>query len=278
MKRLFFFIIASSAALQPVYASVTNSNAVTVKAWTRDAVHFDTATGEFSSTNIPSSAQSAALDELSGSISELYDYALEEMETNMAPLEARLEEARRRPVVTLALAASPENAVDRRNFTMCVLSNEISRIDGGLHCRFWIFGNNVLRSDPVMVGSVITELGAKTNELSLVWTGYGENGVTIVDDGEEYECFELAMDIPAEVKDGLDILVLPWIRIGRRDTGFDFGNRQCRVNGVMCCTTNDLSFLGTFYTTNGVEIIDYKPYADRGLFRFTEKEDEQPQE
>ena len=46
----------------------------------------------------------------------------------------------------------------------------------------------------------------------------------------------------------------------------------------MCCTTNDLSFLGTFYTTNGVELTDFTPYADRGLIRFTEKEDEEPQE
>ena len=278
MKRLIAVLIAASAALPTVASPVTNSNAVTVKSWTRDDVHFDTVTGEFSSTNIPSAARAAALDELADAITELYDYALEEMETNMAPLQARLEEARLRPVVTLALAAAPENAVDRRNFTMCVMSNEISRIDGGLHCRFWIFGNNVLRSDPVMVGSVITEMGAKTNELSLVWTGYGEDAVTIVDGGEEYECFELTMDIPAEVKDGLDILVRPWVRIGRSDTGFDFGNRQCRVNGVMCCTTNDLSFLGTFYTTNGVELTDFTPYADRGLFRFTEKEDEEPQE
>lgn len=278
MKRLVIALAAVVFALPGVSASVTNSNAVTVKAWTRDDVHFDTVTGEFSSTNIPSAAQAAALDELADSITNLYAYALEEMETNMAPLEARLEEARRRPVVTLALAASPENAVDRRNFTMCVMSNEISRIDGGLRCRFWIFGNNILRSDPVMVGSVITELGAKTNELSLVWTSYGENGVTIVDGGEEYECFELTMDIPADVKDGLDILVRPWVRIGRSDTGFDFGNRQCRINGVMCCTTNDLSFLGTFYTTNGVELTDFTPYADRGLLRFTEKEDEEPQE
>ena len=255
-------------------ASTTNSNVVTVRAWKRQDIHFDTVTGTFSSTNIPTAAASAALDETAASVVDLYDAAIEEMETNMAPVRAELDEARRRPVVTLALSASPENAVDRRNLTMCVISNEIRRAQDGLACSFWVFGNNVLQSDPVMVASVITDLGRKTNEVSLVWNGYGTNDVTVVDGGEEYECYRLDMTIPGEVKDGLDVLVLPWIRIGRPDTGFDFGNRQCRINGVMCTTTNDISWLGTFMTTNGVDIADlFTPYLDRGLFRLEQKEE-----
>lgn len=274
MKRntfLFTFLVLRCAVIGAV---TTNSNAVTVKSWSRDDVMFDDATGSFSVTNIPNAAESAALEAAAEEIDDLYDLAIASLETNLAPVRSVIEEARLRPVVTLALASAPENAVDRRNLTMCVLSNEIRRVDGGLACSFWMFGNNVLASDPVMVASVVTDLGQTTNEVSTVWDGYGTNGVTVVDGGEEYECFRLDLTIPGEVKDGLDVLVLPWVRIGRRDTGFDFGNRQCRINGVMCLTTNDVSFLGTFSTTNGIDITDlFTPYVDRGLFRLEQKEE-----
>ena len=274
MKRntfIFTFLVLRCAILGAV---TTNSNVVTVKAWSRDDVMFDDATGSFSVTNIPNAAESAALEAAAEEIDDLYDLAIASLETNLAPVRSVIEEARLRPVVTLALASAPENAVDRRNLTMCVLSNEIRRVDGGLACSFWMFGNNVLASDPVMVASVVTDLGQTTNEVSTVWDGYGTNGVTVVDGGEEYECFRLDLTIPGEVKDGLDVLVLPWVRIGRRDNGFDFGNRQCRINGVMCLTTNDVSFLGTFSTTNGIDITDlFTPYVDRGLFRLEQKEE-----
>ena len=258
------------------FSAVTNSNVATVKAWSRDDIHFDTATGRFSSTNIPTFAEAVAISNAADRIDELYRLSIDAMQTNLAPLQARLAEARLRPVVTVALASAPENAVDRRNLTMCVMSNEITRAEGGLHCRFWIFGNNVLKSDPVMVGRVYTELGGKTNETETLWKDYGkeEKSVTIVDGGEEFECWELTLDIPGEVKDGLDILVLPWVRVGLPESGFNFGNRQCRINGVMCTTTNDCSFLGTFQTTNGVDISElFTPYIDRGLFRFEQKEE-----
>ena len=271
------FILFTLSPFHPFTLSAavtTNSNAVTVKAWARDDVMFDDATGSFSTNNIPSAEESAALESAAESIDELYGLAIANLETNLAPVQALIEEARLRPVVTLALASAPENAVDRHNLTMCVLSNEIRRVDGGLACSFWMFGNNVLASDPVMVASVVTDLGQTTNEVSTVWDGYGTNGVTVVDGGEEYECFRLDLTIPGEVKDGLDVLVLPWVRIGRRDKGFDFGNRQCRINGVMCLTTNDVSFLGTFSTTNGIDITDlFTPYVDRGLFRLEQKEE-----
>lgn len=274
MKNLLLHAFSILAVL-PVLA-VTNSNSVLVKAWTREDIHFDTSTGRFSSTNIPTLAEAAALSNAADRIDKLYDLAIESMETNLAPLRAKLDQARQRPVVTIALASAPENAVDRRNLTMCVMSNEISRIEGGIHCRFWIFGNNVLKSDPIMVGRIYTELGGKTNETETLWKDYGDEdkSITIVDGGEEYECWELELDIPGEVKDGLDILVLPWVRVGLPESGFNFGNRQCRINGVMCTTTNDCSFLGTFQTTNGVDLTElFLPYIDRGHLRFEQKEE-----
>lgn len=274
MKNLLLHAFSILAVL-PVLA-VTNSNSVLVKAWTREDIHFDTSTGRFSSTNIPTLAEAAALSNAADRIDKLYDLAIESMETNLAPLRAKLDQARQRPVVTIALASAPENAVDRRNLTMCVMSNEISRIEGGIHCRFWIFGNNVLKSDPIMVGRIYTELGGKTNETETLWKDYGDEdkSITIVDGGEEYECWELDLDIPGEVKDGLDILVLPWVRVGLPESGFNFGNRQCRINGVMCTTTNDCSFLGTFQTTNGVDLTElFLPYIDRGHLRFEQKEE-----
>ena len=274
MKNLLLHAFSILAVL-PVLA-VTNSNSVLVKAWTREDIHFDTSTGRFSSTNIPTLAEAAALSNAADRIDKLYDLAIESMETNLAPLRAKLDQARQRPVVTIALASAPENAVDRHNLTMCVMSNEISRIEGGIHCRFWIFGNNVLKSDPIMVGRIYTELGGKTNETETLWKDYGDEdkSITIVDGGEEYECWELELDIPGEVKDGLDILVLPWVRVGLPESGFNFGNRQCRINGVMCTTTNDCSFLGTFQTTNGVDLTElFLPYIDRGHLRFEQKEE-----
>ena len=274
MKKLLLYaccLLASASVL-----AVENSNSVLVKAWTREDIHFDTVTGEFSSTNIPTYASAAALSNAADRIDELYDLSIEAMETNLAPLRAKLDQARQRPVVTVALASAPENAVDRRNLTMCVMSNEITRIKGGIHCRFWIFGNNVLKSDPIMVGRIYTELGGKTNETETLWKDYGDEdkSITIVDGGDEYECWELELDIPGEVKDGLDILVLPWVRVGLPESGFNFGNRQCRINGVMCTTTNDCSFLGTFQTTNGVDLTElFLPYIDRGHLRFEQKEE-----
>lgn len=274
MKNLLLHAFSILAVL-PVLA-VTNSNSVLVKAWTREDIHFDTSTGRFSSTNIPTLAEAAALSNAADRIDKLYDLAIESMETNLAPLRAKLNQARQRPVVTIALASAPENAVDRRNLTMCVMSNEITRIEGGIHCRFWIFGNNILKSDPVMVGRVYTELGGKMNETETLWKDYGDEdkSITIVDGGEEYECWELELDIPGEVKDGLDILVLPWVRVGLPESGFNVGNRQLRINGVMCTTTNDCSFLGTFQTTNGVDLTElFLPYIDRGHLRFEQKEE-----
>lgn len=274
--KIITLILGSIFAIGNLFADTASSNSELVKAWTREDIHFYTETGTFSNTNIPTLAEAVALSTAADSVNELYQLSIDAMQTQLAPLRERLDEARRRPVVTLALASAPENAVDRRNLTMCVMSNEISRIEGGIHCRFWIFGNNVLKSDPVMVGRIYTELGGKTNETETLWRSYGDEdkSVTIVDGGEEYECWELTLNIPGEVKDGLDILVLPWVRVGLPESGFNFGNRQLRINGVMCTTTNDCSFLGTFQTTNGVDLSTlFTPYIDRGHFRFEQKEE-----
>ena len=171
MKNLLLYACCLFSAA--TIAATTNSNVVTLKAWTREDVHFDTVTGTFSNTNIPTYAKAAAISNAADRIDDLYDLSIESMEDNLAPLRARIDEARQRPVVTVALASAPENAVDRRNLTMCVMSNEITRISGGIHCRFWIFGNNVLKSDPVMVGRIYTELGGKTNETETLWKDYG---------------------------------------------------------------------------------------------------------
>ena len=128
----------------------TNSNSVLVKAWTRENVHFDTETGEFSSTNIPSAAEAEALYRLAANITNLYDAAVEAMETNLAPLRARIEVEKQRPVVSLALSVSQDNALDRRNFTLCVISNEIQQVSTNWHVRGWVFSNNVLKSEPII--------------------------------------------------------------------------------------------------------------------------------
>ena len=276
MKRLlilhFSLFILHFAAI----AAMTNSNSVLVKAWTRDSVHFDTVTGEFSSTNIPSAAKSEAMYQTAANITNLYDAAVEAMETNLDPLRARIEVERQRPVVSLALSVSQDNALDRRNFTLCVVSNEIQQAGTNWHVRGWVFSNNVLKSEPIMVADVNTAMGETAASFECVWREYGTNAVEVVIDGETYETYEMSVDVPTNLVRNINMLVERWVSIGSRDTAFNFGNRQLRINGELCCTTNDASFLGRFTTTNGVDLSElFTPYLDRGLFRFAEKQEEE---
>ena len=70
MKRLLSCACCLSLSFA-AFASVTNySNTVTVEAWARDDVHFDTETGMFSSTNIPTAAEAAAISNAADRIDE----------------------------------------------------------------------------------------------------------------------------------------------------------------------------------------------------------------
>ena len=268
---LFTFTFALHLSLM----AETNSNSVLVKAWTRENVHFDTETGEFSSTNIPSAAEAEALYRLAANITNLYDAAVEAMETNLAPLRARIELEKQRPVVSLALSVSQDNALDRRNFTLCVISNEIQQVSTNWHVRGWVFSNNILKSEPIIRADVNTALGETAASFECVWREYGTNAVEVVIDGETYETYEMSVDVPTNLVRNINMLVERWVSIGSRDKEFNFGNRQLRINGELCCTTNDASFLGRFTTTNGVDLSAlFTPYLDRGLFRFAEKQEE----
>lgn len=254
----------------------TNSNSVLVKAWTRESVHFDTETGEFSSTNIPSAAEAEAMYHLAANITNLYDAAVEAMETNLAPLRARIELEKQRPVVSLALSVSQDNALDRRNFTLCVISNEIQQVSTNWHVRGWVFSNNILKSEPIIRADVNTAMGETAASFECVWRDYGANAVEVVIDGETYETYEMSVDVPTNLVRNINMLVERWVSIGSRDKEFNFGNRRLRINGELCCTTNDASFLGRFTTTNGVDLSAlFTPYLDRGLFRFAEKQEEE---
>ena len=80
---LFTFTFALHLSLM----AETNSNSVLVKAWTREDVHFDTETGEFSSTNIPSAAESEAMyNAVASTVKKIKTYdGVERFEANVQP-------------------------------------------------------------------------------------------------------------------------------------------------------------------------------------------------
>lgn len=278
MKK-FIPLFAFAFGLHLAYADSVTSNTHTVKAWIRDSVHFDTETGAFNRPEIPTLAEADALFLVAANITNLYDEATEAMETNLAPLRARLEVERARPIVSLALSVSQDNALDRRNFTLCVVSNEITLVSTNWHVRGWVFSNNVLKSEPIMDAEVRTTMGETVATYECAWKEYGTNAVEVVIDGETYETYEMSVDVPTNLVRNINMLVERWVSVGTRDKGFNYGNRQCRINGVMCTTTNDCSFLGRFMTTNGVDLTElFTPYIDRGDFRFAEKQEEESEE
>lgn len=275
MKRLVLLAVIPFAALAatPLFEPVA-SNTDTVKGWARRHVTYDEITGEFSDTNFPTRAQAVTAKAVAESVPAILQDSIDLLNAELEPVGEALDEHLARPVCMLVAAASPDNAVDRQNLTLVSLSNEITRTESGVHVEAWLFGNTVLTSKPVMKGRVLTNLGASEAWFPATWTdGYGTNGVTVVRDGEDFETYRIEFDIPGEVSTNLTVYLNPWVGIGTPTAPFDYGNRQRRVNGVMCATTNDLSFLGRFYTTNGTEIAEFTPYADRGKFRFAAKED-----
>ena len=95
--------------------------------------------------------------------------------------------------------------------------------------------------------------------------------VTLRGDKERFECYRLGFDLPPAESVRLN----PWVKIGHPETGFDFGNRQLRINGAMTVTTNDVSEIGEWFTPDGNRV-ELTPYLDQGLLRFSDlKEDEE---
>ena len=254
--------------------SVTSNTAV-VKGWVRATLTFDPVAQTFSNTNFPSAAEAEGARLVAESLPGLLADATDALVTNLAPVMAKLDEQRRRPVVLLAAAAETENVVDRRNLTMVVVSNEIVRAGDALTLRAWVHGNKQLASPPVVRLRMLSDLGRSAEWVDAAWDRYGKDdaAVDVESDGESYECYLLTATLPS-APTNLPVRLRPWIKIGTARQRFDFGNRQLRINGVMACTTNDLSFLGTFYTTNGVPLEGFIPYADRGDLRFAESDEE----
>lgn len=256
--------------------SITSNTAV-VKGWVREHLTFDTSAQEFSREEFPSAAEAEGARLVAESLPGILDAATTSLTNAIAPLMARLDGQRARPVVMLAAAANPDNAVDRRNLTMVAVSNEIARVGSNVTVRAWVYGNSVLASDPVVKLRVATDLGRTVAWTDCAWTHYGDQNYAVdaAVDGETYETYLLTATIPGVPPD-MPVRMRPWVKVGDPAKGFDYGNRQLRVNGVTCCTTNSLAFLGRFYTTNNVEITDLVPYADRGELRFAEAEEEEP--
>ena len=87
--------------------------------------------------------------------------------------------------------------------------------------------------------------------------------MTLRGDKERFECYRLCFDLPPADSVRLN----PWCRVGHPETGFDFGNRQLRINGAMTITTNDVSEIGDWFTPDGNRV-ELTPYLDQGLLRF----------
>lgn len=255
--------------------SITSNTAV-VKGWVREHLTYDPETECFSREEFPTAAEAEGARIVAESIPGLLDDSTTSLTNALFPLRQRLDEFKERPVVMLAAAANPENAVDRQNLTMVVVSNEVLRAGSNVTVRAWVFGNSVLASDPVVKMRIATDVGRTVSWQPCTWSHYGDvsHKVDVDLDGDTYESYLLTATVP-DVPTNLPVRIRPWIKIGDPEKGFDYGNRQLRINGVMCCTTNDLSFLGRFYTTNNVELTDFVPYADRGELRFAEKEGEE---
>ena len=271
MKKTAFLMLASllaSAAL----ASVTSKVSV-VKGWRSRSLMYDTVTGAFSDTNLATFAEATAAEQVAAGLPVIAWHAAEEVAEAAEPIHDALVEQKGRPIVNLFLSVDPDNANDRQNLTMVCLSNESAIVEAGVRFRTWWFSNAVLTSAPIMGLKVFSDYNTRSYEIPGTWASYGVNGVTIVDGGAEYETYELDFTLPGtNTPHNLSIYLRPWAVI---NPNFDFGNRQRRHNGQLCTTTNDLSFLGSFYYTNMTEITTHFPYADRGKLKWEEvKEDE----
>ena len=273
MKRLVFPLFTFTFVLHlSLLASVTSKVEV-VKGWRSRSLMFDTATGEFSDTNLATFAEATAAEQVAAELPSLAWHASEEAAEAAEPIHEALVEQKNRTIVNLFLSVDPDNANDRQNLTMVCLSNESAKVESGISFRTWWFANAVLTSAPIMGLNVFTDYNTRSYEIPGTWSSYGTNGVTIVDGDGEYETYELDFTLPGtNTPHNLSIYLRPWAVI---NPDFDFGNRQRRHNGELCTTTNTLAFLGNFYYTNMIEITTHFPYADRGKLKWEEvKEDE----
>lgn len=252
--------------------SVT-SNVDTVRGWYREHLTYDSAAGRFSKSEFPSAAEAQGAALVAQSIPRILEESLENLASNLAPVAAAIDEWKAKPVVMLASAVEPENAIDRRNLTMVCISNVVERSGSNATVTAWVYGNNVLASPPIVKARLATELGTTVSWLPCTWYRYGDASYKeeLSYRGETYETYRLTVQLSG-IPTNLPVRLRPWVKIGDPEKGFDYGNRQLRVNNVLCCTTNDASFLGVFCTTNGVAITNLVPYVDRGELRFAEPE------
>ena len=348
-----------SAAWALLASGADLSNEVGVKHWLRDALTYDDQSDTFSTNALSGVAASAALETSAAALPVLMDEATESLREDLEPMQARLAIEAQRPVVMITGAAGLDNALDRENLTMAVVSNEWTvAADGSRHLDCYVFSNKILMSPPIVDAALMTDLGTVTNWVRGVWDGYGtractvelehqnaytnfvivsrtygeskvlETNVTLVvtaydqvvttnnfsssvevqdivtnyvsktysytqtltltnavlitidgqqpqvtlrGDKEYFECYRLCFDLPPAESVRLN----PWVKIGHPETGFDFGNRQLRINGAMTVTTNDVSEIGEWFTPDGNRV-ELTPYLDQGLLRFSDlKEDEE---
>lgn len=278
MKRI--FAILTALAIVKTALAITNdvtSSQVMVKAWAREPLTIDAVTGEWSDPAFPNYIESVSASAVADRLPELYDVANSSVTTNLQTLLDWIALQRQRPVVMLTGAASLDNALDRHNLTMAIVSNEVRRTLGGVHIDAWVFSNAILASAPIMSAAIVTDLGRTTNWVSGIWThGYEEgNGVDIEVDGETYETHQYSLDIPVSYTGELVCEVMRWCRIGDPVNGFDVGNRRVRINGKMTLHTNDVSYLYQDMSTSaGADVLTtFQPFVDNGLLKFTYRED-----
>ena len=267
-----FLIVALAAlAVGPSFGETNDvySNEAVVKGWKREPVSVDTQTGKFIGCEVPSYAETVAASQLAEELGDLYDSAAECLEDGIEPIRGELDARKERPVVMLVAASSPDNALDRQNLTMCVVSNEIRRINRGFHVDAWVYGNRILTSRPIMEARVTSDFGQNVSWSTAQWDGYGneDKAVSVTLETGTYETYRLSFDVMCEVSSNLTIRLRPWVVIGKGDAPFKIGNRTVIVNGEEALTTNSLDFIGTFFTTNGTPLVGMRTFADKGLFK-----------
>lgn len=178
MNKLVACVLSSAWALLASGADL--SNEVGVKHWLRDALTYDDESDTFSTNALSGVAASAALETSAAALPVLMDEATEALRADLEPMQARLEIEAQRPVVMITGAAGLDNALDRENLTMAVVSNEWTvAADGSRHLDCYVFSNKILASPPIVDAALMTDLGTVTNWVRGVWDGYGTRACTV---------------------------------------------------------------------------------------------------
>lgn len=178
MNKLVACVLASALALLASGADL--SNEVGVKHWLRDALTYDDQSDTFSTNALSGVAESAAIETSAASLPVLMDEATEALRADLEPMQARLAIEAQRPVVMITGAAGLDNALDRENLTMAVVSNEWTvAADGSRHLDCYVFSNKILMSPPIVDAALMTDLGTVTNWVRGVWDGYGTRACTV---------------------------------------------------------------------------------------------------